>query len=301
MALRASIIIPTYRRPTPLRAVLSDLGRLSSGCGEVLIIDQSPSPSIEDDTFTLENNVPVRILRCQPGVVAARNLGAAEARHEVLVFLDDDVRIDDPAFLDWHLENYVDPAVDAVCGQELSGPEFAAGPPDNSQFASLYEEAEFFDRHSSGKRRVAHLSTCNCSVRKSAFLRVGGFDPAFTGNSYGDDTDLAMRMAQAGMRIYFDPKPSVRHLHWQAGGLRLNDATNAASEFDKHYSSWLVYFRHVPPRWRRWFLWHRILRRRLFLRRNVFRWHHWPAIIRGILLARSAARRTVRGGRIVGA
>jgi len=296
MAPGASIIIPTYRRSDPLHEVLLDLGRLSAVSGEVLIVDQSPSPSIEGDTRTLDNGLPVRVLRRPPGVVEARNFGAAEARYEVLVFLDDDVRIAEPAFIDRHLENYTDPAVDAVCGQELNGPDFAADSPDESQFASLYEEAEFFNRRSSGKRRVAHLSTCNCSVRRSSFMSVGGFDPIFTGNSYGDDTDLAIRMAQAGMQIVFDSKASVRHLHWQAGGLRLNDTTNVASEFDKHFSSWLVYYRHVPPRWRRWFLWHRILRRRLLLRRNVLRWHHWPAIIRGILTAREAARQEIKAG-----
>jgi len=295
MALHASIIIPTYRRAEPLQAVIADLARLSPARGEVLVVDQSPTPCLDREAFALENGLPVRVLRCAPGVVAARNFAAAQAQYEVLVFLDDDVRIDDPAFLERHLENYADPAIDGVCGQELNGPDFTATAPDNSQFASLYEEAEFFNRRSSGKRPVAHLSTCNCSVRKSAFERVGGFDPIFTGNSYGDDTDLAMRMAQAGLRIFFEPQASVRHLHWQAGGLRLNDTTNVASEFDKHYSSWLVYYRHVPPRWRRWFLWHRILRRRLLLRRNVFRWHRWPPIISGILKSRTAAQQRVRG------
>jgi GT2 family glycosyltransferase len=282
-----------------LRELIADLGRLAVGRAEVLIIDQSPSPSLEGDAPVLENGLPVRILRCAPGVVAARNFGAAEAQYEVLVFLDDDVRIDDLALLERHLENYADPAIDGVCGQELNQPDFAVAAPDRSQFASLYEEAEFFDRHSSEKRRVAHLSTCNCSVRKSSFQRVGGFDPIFAGNSYGDDTDLAMRMAQAGMQIVFEPKASVRHLHWRAGGLRLNDASNVTSEFDKHLSSWIVYYRHVPPRWRRWFLWHRILRRRLLLRQNLFRWHQWPTIIRGILLARSAARKQVWAGQKV--
>jgi len=295
MAPGVSIIIPTYRRPEPLRDTLADLGRLEPARAEVLIVDQSPVACIEGDRLTLPNGIPVRILRRPPGVVAARNYAAVEARHEVLLFLDDDVRIADPAFLERHLENYADPAIAAVCGQELNVPDFAPEPPDRSRFASLYEAAEFFNRRSSERRDVAHLSTCNCSVRKSAFDQVGGFDPIFTGNSYGDDTDLAIRIAQAGMRIVFNPKASVRHLHWQAGGLRLSDSTNAASEFDKHFSSWLVYYRHVPPRWRRWFLWHRILRRRLLLRRNVFRLHRWPAILSGMFASRAAARKLIRG------
>jgi GT2 family glycosyltransferase len=293
MASGVSVIVPTYRRPEPLKATLEDLGKLECPAGEVLVVDQSPEACLPQENFTLSNGIPVRVLRRPPGVVAARNFASAEARHEVLVFLDDDVRINDPRFLSYHRDNYDDPAIDAVCGQETTGPDFASGNPDRSQFTSLYEEAEFFDRSSPERRTVAHLSTCNCSVRKAAFERVGGFDNAFTGNSYGDDTDFAIRLAKAGSKIVFDPKASVRHLHWQGGGLRLNDRANSSSAFDRHLSSWLVFFRHVPPRWRRWFLWHRILRRQLLLKRNVWRLHRWPGIIVGIITSGVEARRLV--------
>ena len=290
-----SIIIPTYRRANPLRWTLADLGRTQPGWGEVLIVDQNLEACMTGDSFELQNGLAMHVLRRPPGVVAARNHAASVAVHEILLFLDDDVRIDDVQFLERHRCNYDDPAIDAVCGQELSGPEFQAGAPDRSQFTSIFEEAEFFNRRASERRLVAHLSTCNCSVRQDSFQKIGGFDPFFTGNSYGDDTDLAIRMARAGMRIVFDPLASVRHLHWREGGLRLNDTSNRSSEFDRHLSSWLVYYRHVPPPWRRWFLWHRILRRQLLLRRNILRWHQWPAIIGGILGARSAARRVACG------
>lgn len=291
MSLGVSIIIPTFRRPEPLRLTIEDLGRLNPVAGEVLIVDQSPEPCFAESVWTLPNGIPVRVLRRAPGVVAARNAAVAVARHEVLIFLDDDVRIGDAAFLQNHLRNYEDATVDAVCGQELSAPDFTSSAPDRSQYGSLYEEAEFFNRRSSEPRAITHLSTCNCSVRRSSLARLGGFDQAFAGNSYGDDTDLAVRLAQSGGRILFDPTASVRHMHWRQGGLRLNDQTNKASAHDRHLSSWLVYFRHVPPKWRRWFLWHRILRRQLLLKANIWRLHRWPAIIAGILSSRATARR----------
>ena len=296
MPLGASVIIPSFLRPEPLRLTLEDLARQRPVPGEVLIVDQSPEPCLPFEETTLENGLPVRVLRRPPGVVAARNFAAAAARHEVLVFLDDDVRLDDPGFLENHLKNYEDPTVDGVCGQELIAPDFVSSAPDRSQFSCLYEEAEFFDRRASESRLVAHLSTCNCSVRKSSFEKVHGFDEIFTGNSYGDDTDLAMRLAQAGCRIFFDAKASARHLKWRRGGLRLSDQANAASAFDRHLSSWLIYFRHVPPKWRRWYLWHRILRRQLLIKANVWRLHRWPGILVGIASSRAAARRLLSSG-----
>jgi hypothetical protein len=190
------------------------------------------------DSFELENGLAVRVLRQPPGVVAARNHAASLAVHEVLLFLDDDVSIEDVNFLERHRCNYEAPVIDAVCGQELSGPDFQAEAPDRSQFASIFEEAEFFNRRASERRLVAHLSTCDCSVRRSSFQKIGGFDPMFTGNSYGDDTDLAIR-------IVFDPLASVRHLHWREGGLQLNDRANQSSAFNRHLSPWLVYYRHA--------------------------------------------------------
>lgn len=291
MPLGASVIIPSYLRPEPLKMTLEDLGCQRLVPGEILVVDQSPEPLLPSAESTLANGLPVRVLRRPPGVVAARNFAASAARHEILIFLDDDVHIDDPGFLETHLRTYEDPEIDGVCGQELLPPDFASTPPHRSQFAHLYEEAEFFDRRSTEARFVAHLSTCNCSVRKSTFEKVGGFDEVFTGNSYGDDTDLAMRLAQAGARIYYNPAASVRHLKWQRGGLRLSDRTNAASAYNRHLSSWLTYFRHVPPQWRRWYLWHRILRRQLMTKANVYRFDRWPAILAGIASSRAAARR----------
>jgi GT2 family glycosyltransferase len=296
MPLGVSVIVPTYRRPEPLQLTLEDLARQRTIPGEVLIVDQSPEPCLPSEQFDLANGLPVHVLRRPPGVVAARNFAVAQARYDVVVFLDDDVRVDDPGFLEAHLHTYDDPVVDGVCGQELLPPDYASTPPHRSQFSCLYEEAEFFDRRSSEARFVAHLSTCNCSVRKSAFEKVGGFDEIFTGNSYGDDTDLAMRLAQAGSRLFYNPAASVRHTKWKRGGLRLSDQANVASAYDRHLSSWLNYYRHVPPKWRRWYLWHRILRRQLMIKANVWRLHRWPAILTGIASSRAAARRLLATG-----
>src|SRR6266550_1617483 len=81
-----TIIIPSYRRPEPLRLTVADLGRLRPIHGEVLVVEQSPETAFATEETTLENGMPLRVLRRPPGVVAARNAAAAVARHEVLLF-----------------------------------------------------------------------------------------------------------------------------------------------------------------------------------------------------------------------
>ncbi len=48
------------------------------------------------------------------------------------------------------------------------------------------------------------------AVRREAFDRVGGFDESFF--MYFEETDLSLRMAQAGWTTYFAPKARVTHV-----------------------------------------------------------------------------------------
>ena len=77
--------------------------------------------------------------------------------------------------------------------------------------------------------------------RRSEFLRVPGFDENFTANSYGDDYDLAIRLAEQGGKTVYDPMAALTHLQVPAGGLRLKDASNAFTEKDKALSVCLFF------------------------------------------------------------
>ena len=286
-----SLIIATLNRAEPLSNLLTDLATQHSVQFDVWIAEQGTPPQ----TITLDAVPPtlrpsVQILHCEPGVVAARNLASQKATGDVLVFIDDDARLLSPDFLAKHAANYRDPSIAAVCGQELFPPDFTTCGPDRSQFADAFEEAEFFSRNSTERCDVAHLCTCNCSVRREAWLAVGGLDARFTGNSYGDDTDLALRLKAAGQRIVFDPSATVKHLRWASGGLRLSDRGNAFSERDRYLSAWLLYYLHVPPKWRRWYLWHRVIRKSLLLRRNATHPTRWPAIVGALWASRHEAK-----------
>lgn len=88
-----SVIIPTYnRRPFLAEAIHSVLAQ-TSPCNEILVIDDGS----KDDTANLveeaawRSPVPVRYFyQSNRGAAAARNLGIAKARSEILCFLDSD-------------------------------------------------------------------------------------------------------------------------------------------------------------------------------------------------------------------
>ena len=210
-----SVIVPTYRRYEPVLNTVRDLLAQDYPDLEIVVADQNVSwPSelkSKLDELRAQANVHWMTLDA-PGVVAARNEAARVSRGEILLFVDDDVEIRDRQFIQRHVKNFEDPNVAAVAGRECS-PDSApnakhSDPPAetpnyNSEPAVL--QALGFDRDSSRRVWVTTFCTCNGSIRRDAFLAVGGFDENFTGNSYGDDYDLAIRLDAAGYRIVFDP------------------------------------------------------------------------------------------------
>lgn len=287
-----SVILATWRREDSLRLVLGDLARQTGVNAEVVVIDQN-QPLTADSVFAEFSASPHRltILPHAPGVVASRNDGAKIATGEVLVFIDDDVRIDAPNYLDTIARNFTDPAIDAICGQELSPPDYRPSAEPQGAFADAFEEACFFYRATTQRREVFHLATCNCAIRRSAWEKMGGLDPVFAGNSYGDDYDLALRMRAAGMKIVFEPAASVRHTRAAMGGLRLDDPCNPWSEADRYVSLWVFFLRHVPPKWRRWYLRDAILGKSILLKKNFVRPWRWPSVLGGLLIGYRRARR----------
>ena len=91
--LPVTVIIPTYNRGHLIgRALESVLGQTSL-CSEILVIDDGSEDDTEQlvRTFRERAGTAIRYLRQEnAGPAVARNLGIAEAGHELLAFLDSD-------------------------------------------------------------------------------------------------------------------------------------------------------------------------------------------------------------------
>lgn len=290
----ASVIVATFRRREPLRTLLADLAAQEGVDAEVLVVDQNDPPLGPDafDPWTDRlGSLGLCVLHRPRGVVSARNEAASCARGRILVFLDDDVRIETPRFLAGYVAAFARYGADAICGQERTPPNFEEGDDAPPSSKGAFEQAMFFPRNSRWRGEVCALSTCNCAIRADAWRKIGGLDPQFTGNSYGDDADLALRLHRRGRRILFEPSLAVNHFKCPEGGLRLGDRANPWPESEKYVSAWLFLWRHVPHAWRTWYLWHGILRKSLFLRANFCRPWRWPVILCGLLIAATQGRR----------
>ena len=203
---RISVVIPTYNRKAVLLETLGALARVETPwpIEAVVVVDGSVDGSLEA-ARALEMPFDLRVIgQSNAGASAARNRGAAEARGELLLFLDDDM-VADRRLLVAHDE------------QHRAGAQLVVGHiplhPDSPHtlLTDGYERwvAERFQRLSrtQGALMLADLLSGQFSVPAELFHQVGGFDEDFTaGGAFGgEDTDLLYRILQTGARAAFAP------------------------------------------------------------------------------------------------
>lgn len=195
-----SIIVPTYRDWHALRSCLEALGEQSMPAQEfeVLIVENAGESQPHD--LTLPGNA--RLLHePSPGSYAARNRGIAEARGDVLAFLDADC-IPVPGWLQAGLKYLqADPEVGLVAGNiELTYAAPRLTP------AECFEKAFAFRQRQNAANGVS--VTANLFVRRKVFDEVGLFD---SGLMSGGDFEWTRRATSRGHRLLFCEAAVVRH------------------------------------------------------------------------------------------
>jgi glycosyltransferase involved in cell wall biosynthesis len=110
-----SVVVCTYRRVDAVGALLECLIQQTHKEFEVLLIDGSGDSSparkvLTEKVGALQSSLNIRLVPSPKGLTVQRNRGIAEARGEILVFIDDDVTFG-PNFLGRTASLFADPAM----------------------------------------------------------------------------------------------------------------------------------------------------------------------------------------------
>jgi GT2 family glycosyltransferase len=209
----ASIVISTRNRPALLADTVTSILDGDAVPAEIVVVDQSEVPRLDHAGRVLQGCRVRHIGMSARSVSRGRNLGAQAARHEYLVFTDDDMRAD-PQWLRALVAALEHTAErDAVTGRVLAGtPER----PDGFVPALVQRAAPAVHQ---GHLTIDVLAGGNMAIRRSAFDRVGRFDARLgPGSDFpaAEDNDLGFRLLDAGGQIVYVPEAVVYHRAWRS-------------------------------------------------------------------------------------
>jgi glycosyltransferase involved in cell wall biosynthesis/peptidoglycan/xylan/chitin deacetylase (PgdA/CDA1 family) len=203
-----SIVIPTYQRRDVVCGSVRALTELRYRGGiELIVVVDGSTDGTAAALRTMDLPFPLLVVE-QPngGASSARNRGATEARHDVILFLDDDM-IAEPDLLEQHARLHREGA-DAVIGDTPVHPASPDG--------FLPQSVARWSASTGVKSSLSpfDIFTGQLSVRRAVFEALGGFDAALTSSAaFGnEDADFGVKLL-AGYDVRHTPAAISHQLY----------------------------------------------------------------------------------------
>lgn len=217
-----SVIIPTCNRSAYLTKCLDALLSLHTDLttSEIIVVDNNSTDNTRDVVFKFIERHPslfCYVRETQQGLSYARNRGVAEAKGEIVCFLDDDAS-PFPEWLNALMKGFLDPAVGCVGGPAVLDYQGQERPPwlhaDLQGLLSGYM-LPYLEPVSVSK--IAEFPFgCNMAFRRTVFKDVGLFriDLDRSGKQVlaAGDTEMISRVHAAGWKVMYLPQAQVHHL-----------------------------------------------------------------------------------------
>jgi glycosyltransferase involved in cell wall biosynthesis len=161
-----SVVIPTYNEEKDIKGCLESLRKQSFKDFEIIVVDDGST----DKTTEIVKKYKVKLIKGEhKGPGFSRNIGAREAKGEILIFIDADM-----SFHKEYLKNLIAPIKGEVIGTTH---DYEVAVNTKNKWSFLW-----------GKIRVDENNVKDVpifrAIRKDKFLEMGGFDPKY---SYADD------------------------------------------------------------------------------------------------------------------
>lgn len=223
-----SIVIPTWNGRDLLEKYLPSVLEAVAGNprNEVIVVDNHSSDGTAEFLLSRYSNVRVLEMRRNYGFGGGSNAGIRAARNEVVVLLNNDMRVD-AGFIQPLLEGFRDDKKVFAVSCQI----FFSDPARQRQETGLTE-----GWWENGTLRVAHrqdeeitgLYPCfyggggSCAFDRRKFLELGGFDSIYS-PFYLEDAGLGYMAWKRGWKVLYQPASVVYHEHRGTIGRRYRE------------------------------------------------------------------------------
>ena len=241
-----SIIIPTRDRKDLLEACINSLDRATAYPNKEVIILDNDSEEAETKAYfaALSQRSDVRVLPAPGPFNYPRliNLGASNARGELLLTLNNDIEAFEPDWLSEMTSQVLRPGVGLV-GCLLLYPDKSVQHAGvivglSGVAGHMYADATPDDPGYAGRIYVTQdLSavTGACQLmRRSLFEQLGGLDQQHLAVAY-NDIDFCLRVREAGLRVIYTPHARLLHRHSASRGSDIRMERLASFTWEREY------------------------------------------------------------------
>jgi GT2 family glycosyltransferase len=186
----------------------------------VIVVDDASTDETVAELLGVEGLRLVQSAENQ-GFIRACNKGAAQARGDYLVFLNNDTQVQS-GWLDALIGTFEERPDAGLVGSRLiypDGRQQEAGAilaADGSAWNCGHLDDPYKPEYSY-LREADYCSGAALAIPRALFQELGGFDTHFA-PAYYEDADLAMRVRAAGDRVYYQPAARVVHFEGVSAG-----------------------------------------------------------------------------------
>jgi len=216
-----SIVIPVYNKIEYTVACLRSLAEHADAIAfEAIVVDDCSSDATQAQLAQIAG---IRVLRNEHnlGFVGSCNAGAARARGEFVLFLNNDTVVT-PGWLDALVRCFAEQPDAGLVGAKLVYPDGRLQEAGGIVFSdgSGWNYGRFgdpADPRYDYRREADYCSGAAIMLRTDFFRALGAFDTRYA-PAYYEDTDLAFAVRAAGKKVYFEPRARVVHFEGITSG-----------------------------------------------------------------------------------
>ena len=219
-SLSCTVIIPTRLRANMLPETLDSLANQTRAGFEVIVVCDGEDADTRalSEKYTAQFSLSWIFTPENHGKAFARNLGARHAKHEILIFLDDDTSVA-AEWIQEHGDAHKDGAPNiAAIGRIVEA--YRQQPGSHTERLLREGRLKSLDSHEGVFEQAAlgldaltayrhRYFGVNCSIAKHTFLACGGFDASLS--FIEEEMEFGARLYDRGMRFVTLPRATIFH------------------------------------------------------------------------------------------